>query len=498
MNAIDALLVAPVVLSLVCAAASLFVMRRPRVQRVIGVIGSAGLLAIGLALLEATWEGGVLVTHVGGWTAPFGIVFACDLLGASMTAITGLIGFAVAVYSMRAVDESHERAGYWPLYFTLLMGVSGAFLTGDLFNLYVWFEVMLMASFAMLALGARRDQLEGAVKYLVLSLLSSTILLTAVGLMYGATGTLNFAEFAERAPRMLSPAMQDVLALLLFVAFGLKAAIFPLFFWLPASYHTPPPAVSAIFAGLLTKVGVYALIRTFTLLFPLDGGLTLHVISWTAGLTMVVGVLGAAAQNDIRRILSFHIVSQIGYMVLGLAIGTPLALAGAVFYLGHHIVTKTNLFLVAGVIRKLRGTEDLSRLGGLYASTPVLSILFLVPALSLAGIPPLSGFWAKLLIFKAGLDAGDYTLVGVAAVVSLLTIYSMTKIWSEAFWKAGPEGTPTSERGDRLMLAPIMLLAVITVGLGLAAGPAFEFAMRAAEQLAAPDVYVQAVLGGRS
>jgi multicomponent Na+:H+ antiporter subunit D len=494
---IDLLLAAPVLLPLVTAALSLLVRRSLPAQRALGVLGGAGLLLAGVTLLIAVWQHGVLVTHFGGWRAPFGIVFACDLLGAAMTAITGLMGFVIAIYSLGSIDEARERAGYWPLLATLLMGVSGAFLTGDLFNLYVWFEVMLMASFALMALGAERGQLEGAVKYLVLSLLSSTIFLTAVGLIYGTTGTLNFAELSERAPHVLAPGMRTTLSMLLFAAFGLKAAVFPLFAWLPASYHTPPPAVSAVFAGLLTKVGVYALIRTFTLFFPFGAGsLTAHVLAWTAGLTMVVGVLGAAAQNDVRRVLSFHIVSQIGYMVLGLALATPLALAGAVFYLVHHIVTKTNLFLVAGVVRRLRGTEDLARLGGLYSSAPALSVLFLVPALSLAGIPPLSGFWAKLVVFQAGLEAEAYVLVAAAAVVSLLTIYSMTKIWSEAFWKDAPEEHPEREHGPASMVLPIALLAAVTVGMGLAAGPVFDLAERAAEQLIDPRAYVDAVLGG--
>ena len=316
----------------------------------------------------------------------------------------------MAVYSLGSIDEAREAHGYHPLFHVLLMGVSMAFLTGDLFNLYVAFEVMLMASFVLLSLGGERAQLEGAVKYVTLNLLSSAVFLAAVGVLYGVAGTLNLADLALAVQRGTAPGLVTTLACLFLVAFGIKAAVFPLFFWLPASYHTPPVAVSALFAGLLTKVGVYALVRAFTLVFTGDTALTHGLILAVAVLTMVTGVLGAAAQFEFRRVLSFHIVSQIGYMVLGLGLFTPLALAGTVFYLIHHIVVKTNLFLVAGIVKRLGGTLDLGSLGGLYRRRPALALLFLVPAFSLAGIPPLSGFWGKLVLVKAGLDSGHYAV----------------------------------------------------------------------------------------
>jgi multicomponent Na+:H+ antiporter subunit D len=287
-------------------------------------------------------------------------------------------------------------------------------------------------------------------------------------------------------------------ATLFLVAFGIKAAVLPLFFWLPASYHTPPIAIAAIFAGLLTKVGVYALIRTFTLLFAHDLAFTHTLLLWTAGLTMATGVLGAAAQTDVRRILSFHIVSQIGYMIMGLALMTPLALVGAVFYIVHHIIVKANLFLIAGVADRLLGSFELKNLGGLYRSHPWLAILFIIPAFSLAGFPPLSGFWAKLILIKAGLDVGAYVIVAVALVVGLLTIFSMTKIWNGAFWKPLAEGlapAPTDRRALVLMASPVATLAVLTLIIGLWAEPFFRFATAAAASLLDPSAYVAAVLG---
>jgi multicomponent Na+:H+ antiporter subunit D len=399
---------------------------------------------------------------------------------------------------MASIDQQREAFGYYPLLHILLMGVCGAFLTGDIFNMYVWFEVMLIASFVLLALGSERPQIEGAIKYVTLNLMSSAIFLAAVGILYGVVGTLNMADLAVKLPEVAPPGLVTTLAMLFLVAFGVKAAVFPLFFWLPASYHTPPVAVSAIFAGLLTKVGVYALIRVFTLLFVQNVGYTHTLILVIAGLTMLTGVLGAVAQNEFRRILSFHIVSQIGYMIMGLGLFTRLALAGSVFYIVHHIIVKTNLFLVSGVAYRLHGTGELKDLGGLYQAHPMLALLFLIPALSLAGLPPLSGFFAKLALLQAGLEVGQYIIVVVALAVGLLTLVSMTKIWAEAFWKPATHPPASIVLSPRTLLLPIAMLATLTVLIGLAAGPLFALSMQAADQLLNPRDYIQAVLGGRS
>jgi multicomponent Na+:H+ antiporter subunit D len=288
---------------------------------------------------------------------------------------------------------------------------------------------------------------------------------------------------------------------LFMVAFGIKSAMFPLFFWLPASYHTPPVAVAAVFSGLLTKVGVYALIRMFTLIFTGDTAYTHGILLAVAGLTMLSGVLGAACQSAFRRILSFHIVSQIGYMVMGLALYTPLAIAGAVFYLVHHIIVKANLFLVSGVAERIAGGDSLGRIGGLYRAQPLLAVLFLIPAFSLAGFPPLSGFWAKFILVKASLEAESYAIAATALVVGLLTIFSMTKIWGEVFWKPHPHGDDAatgslSGRERWLLIGPIAGLAALTVIIGLFAAPFLDYAMLAAEELLDPAPYVRAVLGG--
>ncbi len=498
--------VLPILIPLVAGALSLAFWRSIRMQRVIAVAGTALLLAASIWLMRLTVEHGFLVVEMGSWPAPFSIVFVSDVLGAIMILLTGIIGLAIAIYSLASTPEGHEKFGYYPLMHLLLAGVAGAFLTGDIFNLFVWFEVMLLASFALLTLGGERAQMEGAIKYVTLNLFSSAIFLSAVGLLYGMVGTLNMADIAQKVNSVEDPGMVTVVSLLFMVSFGIKAAAFPLFFWLPASYHTPQVAVSALFAGLLTKVGVYALYRVFTLIFTQDVGYTHTILLWAAALTMLTGVLGAAAQFEFRRILSFHIISQIGYMILGLALFTPLALIGGVFYIMHHIIVKTNLFLVSGITYRLLGSYELKNLGGVYRQRPYLALLFLIPALSLAGIPPLSGFFAKFIVVKASLEASEYVVAGIALLVGLLTLYSMIKIWAEVFWKKLPEHVTDTRRlngevRDKQSWAfyvPVVGLAICTMIIGLYGQPIYVLAETAADQLMNPQLYIEAVLGGQS
>ncbi|MEX2501852.1 MAG: Na+/H+ antiporter subunit D [Trueperaceae bacterium] len=488
------LVVAPVALPLAAAAFAFAFTGRPALQRGVSTVASALLLVLSLLLLAQVSQHGIQVMQGGGWEAPFGISFVADHLSAIMVVISALMALATSVYALSDIDAHRESLGYHPLFQVLVAGINGAFLTGDLFNMYVWFEVLLISSFVLLTLGNRRDQLEGGLKYVAVNLVSSMLFLAAIGLTYGLTGTLNMADLVG-ALAEAPPALVTMLSMLFLIAFGIKAALFPLFFWLPASYHTPPVAISAIFAGMLTKVGVYALIRSFTLLFTHDVAYTHTILLWIAGLTMLTGVLGAAAQNEFRKILSFHIISQIGYMIMGLALYTPLALAGAVFYLVHHIVVKANLFFVAGLARRVGGSFELDRLGGLYRHYPLLGILFLIPAFSLAGFPPLSGFWAKLVVVLAGVEAQAWWIVAVALLVGLLTIYSMTKIWQSAFWSPLPEGRTLGPRPPATMVAPVVGLAAVTLLIGFWGTPFLALAEAAAAELLDPAGYVAAVLG---
>jgi multicomponent Na+:H+ antiporter subunit D len=495
----DWLLALPILLPLLACAGAAVLRGAPRAQRWLTGLAALGMLLAAAALVATVHAGGPIASQMGDWPAPFGITLVADRLGASLVLITAVMYAACAV-AAQGDEDVRAAEGLWhPLLAALVMGVAGAFLAGDLFNLYVWFEVMLIASFGLLSLNADAARRDAAVKYAVLNLVATSTFLAAVGMLYGLTGTLNFADLARRVPEVPNQGAVAAVAFLLLAAFAAKAAVFPLFFWLPASYHTAPAPVGAIFAALLTKVGVYAMIRIFTLIFPSGLPWLAPLIGVAAAGTMVIGVLGAAAHWEIRRILSFHIISQIGYMLVGLAIATPLAIAGAVLYMLHHIIVKANLFLVAGVIRRSGGSFSLAALGGLWRRDPWLAILFAIPALSLAGLPPLSGFWAKLLVVRSGFEAEWYWLAAIALGTGILTLYSMLKIWLEAFWKAPPEGTspppPLTGASRAWLLAPVATLGGITLLIGLWTEPFAAFALAAGEELLSRDAYIAAVLG---
>lgn len=490
------LLVLPVLLPLSAALLVVLARRAPRLRRALDVGCMAALVVVAALLLRRVAGGQAVATLIGGWPAPYGIPLVADPLSAVMVLVTAVVALATSLHAL-ADDASPRRR---PLVFQLVQPVlvaaaCGAYLTGDLFNLYVWLEVMLMASFVLMSLQGGAPQLRGTIKYLASNLIASSLLLAGLGLLYGLAGTLNLAELSLRAPR-LAPGPLTVVATLFLVAFGIKAAVFPLFAWLPGSYPTPPVTTTALFAGLLTKVGVYALLRTFTMVFTRDVAFTHGVLLWVAGLTMVVGALAALAQQDLRRLLSFSLVSQIGYMLMGIALRTPLALVAAIFLVVHDILAKTSLFLVGGAMARAGGSYELPRLGGLYRARPLLAALFLLPGLALAGVPPLPGFWGKLLLVRAGVDLGRPAVVAMALTVSLLTLGYVLKIWSAAFLSPAPADRPAaaSRPLPRAQVAALVLLVGCSVGLGLLAGPACEVMSRAAAGLLAPRAYVEAVL----
>ena len=488
------LLALPILIPMATAVALLLLPFRPLLHRGLAFAGSAGQLASAVLLFVRVETAGIQVLQIGGWPAPFGITLVADLLAALLVLATGIVGAAVTASAFAGVDPRREAFGYHALLQILLMGVAGAFLTGDLFNLYVWFEVMLVASFVLMALHRTSAQVEAAFKYVTLNLLASSVFLTALGLLYGAAGTLNMADLALIWPDRDAPAVDLVLAMLFLIAFGIKAGLFPLFFWLPASYHTPPAAIGAAFAGLLTKVGVYALIRVFTLLFrDVPPGLYLLLLGMAAA-TMVVGLVAALSERDFRRILSFNLVAHLGYTIAGLALLTPAALAGSLFYILHHILVITNLFLVSGVMLRLRRTTDMQGLGSFYRSRPLFALLAMVPIFSLAGVPPLSGFLGKLAIVQGAFSAGAYWVGGVVLVVGLLTLLSMATAWSEAFW--APAERPDAGAPGAPMLAAIGGLSLLTLAMTAGAEPIFALTSRAAEELLEPVGYVRAVLGG--
>jgi len=488
--------VLPILLSLAGVISTLLSWHRLSVQKALAVLISGLLLAANIGLLVVVLRDGIQTYQIGNWIAPFGITLVIDVFSAIMLVLAGLIGLMVMIYSLAAIDEKRAAFGFYPLTLVLLMGVCGSFSTGDIFNLFVWFEVMLMASFVLMALGGERRQIEGSVKYIILNLLASALLLSSTAIAYGLTGTLNMADLAIQLQSVQPSGIITTLALLFLIAFGIKSAIFPLFFWLPASYHTPPVAVTALFSGLLTKVGVYAVVRVFTLLFTQEIWFLHPLLLWIAGLTMVTGVLGAAVQYDFRRLLSFHIISQIGYLIMGLGLYSLTSMAAMLYFMVHVVMAKSALFMVSGLVNSTEGTYNLKKLGGLYRARPGLAILFLLPALSLAGLPPLSGFFGKLVLVQGGLEKSQYGIITVSLAVSLLTLFSMTKIWIEVFWKPAPHnGKPQrATKGSWVFLSPVLVLASLTVLFGLFAGPVYHVAEQAAIQLLSPHLYIQAVL----
>jgi multicomponent Na+:H+ antiporter subunit D len=496
------LLLLPLLIPLYGAIMCLFFWRFVRAQQLISLFVQAGLLVSNFMLLLQVNANGIMSTQLGSWPAPFGITLVADLFSSLMVLVSAIVGMAIYLFSVKGLDKARQTFGYYPVLLVLQMGVAGACLTGDLFNLFVWFELLLICCFVLIALGGTKPQLEGAIKYVTINILASGFLLTGIGVVYGILGTLNLAELAllVRVP-VANPALITMAGMFFLMAFGIKSAIFPLFFWLPASYHTPPIAISAFIAGLLTKVGMYALIRLFTLIFVLNQELTIPLLTVLAGFTMVIGVLGAASQNDFRKILSFHIVSQIGYMLMGLALFTPLAIAGSIYFIIHNILVKTNLFLISGVVAHRRGSFALKKLGSVYLQHPFLSLLFFISAFSLAGIPPFSGFWGKFMLAKAGFEVDSYGIVLVSLAVSLLTIFSMTKIWNEVFWKRKPDTDPlldvmteADQRVNRFLYVPVIFLAIFILFIGIYAEPVIAMAQMAAEQLLNSELYINTVL----
>ena len=487
------LIALPVVLPLIAAGLSMVLMGRLRAQRVLALAASLSTLVVAIILLVRVESEGAAATVLGDWPVPAGIALVADRLSASLLLIAEVMLLGVLLYAMGQRNTDQDARFFHPTYHVLAAGVALSFLTGDLFTLFVGFEVMLMASYVLITVGARGPRIRSTMTYVVVNLLASTLFLTMVGLVYASAGTVNLADLAGRL-ETIPPATRSLLGAMTLIVFGVKAAVFPLFSWLPDSYPTAPTPVTAIFAGLMTKVGVYAILRTRTLLFPDEGASALILV--VAGLTMAVGVLGAIAQNEVKRLLSFHIVSQIGYMVMGIGLFTLAGIAGTILFVIHQIVVKTTLFLVGGLVETRAGTGSLKRVGGLARSSPVIALLFAPAALSLAGLPPFSGFLAKFALVRAGLDAGQWVIVGVSLAVSLLTFFSMAKIWAGVFW--GEPDAPAERPGaspTRTMVGATAGLVVVGLVIALAGGPIYAFAERAAADLLDPAGYIGVVMG---
>ncbi|GAB3107941.1 Na+/H+ antiporter subunit D [Janibacter alkaliphilus] len=533
------LLPLPVLLPLLGAALTLALRRHAMLQRTVAFTVLVAQVVTAVALMLVTHEQGPQALWLGAWDEPLGIVLVADRLSALMLLVSSAVCLLVLVYAIgQGVsdgDEDSPLAIYFPTYLVLSAGVSNAFLAGDLFNLFVSFEMLLFSSFVLLTLGGQGPRIRAGTTYVIVSVVSSMLFLVTIAAVYAATGTVNLAQLALRLPE-IDGTVALALQLSLLIVFGIKAAIFPMSAWLPDSYPSAPAPVSAVFAGLLTKVGIYAILRTETLLFP---GSDLGDLLMVLGLaTMVTGILGAVAQSGIKRMLSFTLVSHIGFMLFGVGLGSEAGLSAAIFYIAHHITVQTALFLVSGLIERVGGSTVLDRLGGLASRSALLAVLFFVPAMNLAGIPPFSGFVAKTGLIQAGVADGGavaWTLVAGSIVTSILTLYAVTKAWSAAFWRPAPQEQgeasviPTGiiepslgrlsdavghgvlaareapvrpaedEDGSdgripRLMLGATTAVVVLSVVLSLAGGPLFEYTDSAAWQMTSRGSYLEVVL----
>jgi multicomponent Na+:H+ antiporter subunit D len=488
-------LVALTILAPLLAAAAGLALRQQSVARDgVTIVGLATAAGSALLLLNEVHDNGSHVVRVGGWDPELGIVLVADLFAVLTLPVALCIIFVVELFAIgqrrTAWGANPELAG--PLLCVLTAGVSLAMLTGDLFTLFVAFELILVSSYVLLTHQGRRGQVQSGMTYVAMNLFASTLFLLGLAFVYAATGTVNLALLTERISE-LSDGVRLGIGAWFFIVFGTKAAIFPLFSWLPDSYPTAPTTITAVFAGLLTKIGIYAMIRFHTLTGMDDLGPVMLIV---AGVTMVVGAVGALAQTNVKRILSFHIISQIGYMLMGLGLFSAAGTTGAILFLIHHMPVKTVLFLVGGLIENDQGTSSLERSGGLARRRPIIAVLFAVPALSLAGLPPFSGFVAKFSVIAAGIEASSSLMVATALVAGALTLLSMTKIWMGVFW--GPPATevnpvPTRPANRRMMLSATGLAVAGTLTISLFAGTVFDLSERASTELRTSEIYREAV-----
>lgn len=488
-------LVLPLLIPLLAAGIMLAAWGRARAHPWLNLAASGAQVGAALLVLATVADGRILTLQLGSWPAPYGISLVADRLTGLMLAAFAIAAFLGSLHLVVDDEDVPARLGFYALYQTTVLGVSGAVLTGDLFNLFVWFEVVLISSFVILGLGRGRAAREGTIKYFVLNLASSAVFLASIGLLYGSLGTLNYAEISRRLADAGGDPLHQAIGLLLLTVFGIKAAVFPLFSWLPASYPTLPAAVVAVFSALLTKLGIYAMIRLTTLLFAAQPQALQTALVLFGSITMITGVLGALAQSDAKRLLSFHIVSQVGYIVVGVGLASPLALAGAMLHLLHNVLAKSGLLLLTRQFELRGGSSDLGRLGGLLVSAPALAAVFLVLALGLAGVPPLSGFVSKYVLVLSAVERDSWWVAAAMLGVSVLTLMSMLKIWNEAFAKAPPVPPPPARPWHPVRLAPATALALLVVLMGVFGQPIVALTRAGAEQLLRPEVYRAAVLG---
>ncbi|MFB5662144.1 Na+/H+ antiporter subunit D [Alteribacillus sp. HJP-4] len=488
------MLIYPLLIPLIAGVVLLFAPGKLKFQRTLSLLSSALLIVVNIIILIKVNKIGITTLELGGWQPPFGIVLVGDLFALILVTVTSIVSFPILLYSVYSVGADREKHYFHSFFLFLITGVSGAFLTGDIFNLFVFFEVLLISSYALIVLGGTKVQLRESFKYVLVNVVSSALFVVAVAYLYGVAGTLNMAQLGERIGSIESSPILTVIAILFLIVFGLKGALFPLYFWLPASYAAPPPAIAALFGALLTKVGIYSIFRTYTLIFTHDSGFTHQFLAILSGVTMLAGVIGAIAHSDIKKILIYNVIVAVGFILFGTATLTEAGYTGAVYYLIHDIVIKAALFLIIGAVIAAAGTSNLKEMGGLIKHHPLLGWLFFTATLALAGVPPLSGFFGKLLLIQGGIEAGYYWIVGILMLSSLLVLYSMIRIFLNGFF--GEVKLPhISQHGStKGLVFPCALLVAVSVFMGLGAESLNPYVMNAVDTLLNPDYYIDAVL----
>lgn len=488
------LLILPILIPLFTGILLIFFSKNILVQRWISAISALAVIVAASMLARFVYQNGIQTMDVSNWDAPYGITLVSDMLSALLVLTTSIIAFASLIYSFKSIGEEREKFFYYPVVNFLLVGVYGAFTTGDVFNLFVFFEVMLMSSYVLLVLGGTKIQLRESIKYLLVNIISSSLFVIAVAYLYSVVGTLNMAHISVRISEIPNEGIITVIAVLFLIIFGLKGAIFPLYYWLPGSYYAPPAPVMALFGALLTKVGVYSIIRTFTLFFYHDAGYTYQLLQILAILTILSGLIGAIAFSDIKKIIIYNIIVAVGVILFGVSVASQDALTGAIFYLIHDMNIKAALFLLIGIIIRITGTSDLDKISGLLHRYPALGWTFFIAALALAGIPPLSGFTGKLMIVHSGFAAKDYLGAGIVLISSLLVLFSVMKIFINGFWGTQKAYKQEETAPVKWLLVSPVLLTILAVLYGFGTEAIYPLISMAAETLSNPEIYIKAVL----
>lgn len=485
----------PMLLPILVGVVLIFLRAYGRVQAWFSIGVMAVSAGITFYLLEQVQTNGILRLDFGGWEPPFGILFVADSFSLLLVLTTAIVATIILLYAMFSAGKFLQTTYFYPTILFLIAGVNGSFLTGDLFNLFVCFEVMLLSSYVLLTLGGNKRQLREAIKYVVINIVSSWFFLVALAYLYGAVGTLNMAHVSVRVAEAGQGPLLTTVSIIFLIVFSLKAGLL-LYFWLPGSYSAPPAVTSALFGALLTKVGIYALFRVFSLIFYHQPEITHTIIGAMAALTLVGGSLGAIAFNDIRKIAAYNVVIAVGFILVGLAVSTPNAVEGAIYYLIHDMVIKALLFLLIGTIISLTGTAMLDKMSGLMKNYPLLGWSFFITMLSLAGVPPLSGFIGKVLVSEGAVESGSYGLLTLALLSSLFVLYSLLRIFKNSFWGETIVSKEDQVPLKKTLLIPCLLLVLLTVGLGLGTELISGYVTDAAETLLNPDIYIDAVMGG--